>query len=179
MSMTIAERLRAGKEMLAKSLGTDPRASIWTRLARDWAFWAVLGLVAAATFGLGLLVSRGMEDHSPENSLWIENLSAPQDAATKTSSSTVAPVAVPAVTLGAAAALSTPKSAPPVKIILAAPAALPLKSGEVVAAKTGKVYYLLSCGAAKRIKEENKTYFATRADADKAGLTPSKSCKGL
>ncbi len=48
-----------------------------------------------------------------------------------------------------------------------------------VAARTGKSYYYPWCTGAKRIAEKNKVWFATQAEAEKAGYTASKSCKGL
>ncbi len=59
-----------------------------------------------------------------------------------------------------------------------APAALPV-GGEVVASKSGTKYYFPWCGTVKNIKEENKVWFATRADAEKAGYEPATNCKGM
>ncbi|MDB5204154.1 MAG: protein of unknown function with transrane region [Candidatus Taylorbacteria bacterium] len=50
---------------------------------------------------------------------------------------------------------------------------------QVVASKTGKRYYLPWCGAAQRISDKNKVYFASALDAEKAGLTKASNCKGL
>lgn len=60
----------------------------------------------------------------------------------------------------------------------AAAATLP-EGGEVVASKTGTKYYFPWCGTAKRIKEENKVWFASRAEAEAAGYEPAANCKGL
>jgi hypothetical protein len=49
----------------------------------------------------------------------------------------------------------------------------------VVASKTGTKYYFPWCGNAKRILESNKVYYSSAAEARKAGLTPSNTCKGL
>lgn len=57
-------------------------------------------------------------------------------------------------------------------------AALP-EGGEVVASKSGTKYYFPWCGTAKRIKEENKVWFASRAEAEAAGYEPAANCKGL
>lgn len=46
-----------------------------------------------------------------------------------------------------------------------------------VASKNGKLYYPINCSGAKRIKEENKVWFATNIDAEKSGYTISSSCK--
>ena len=48
-----------------------------------------------------------------------------------------------------------------------------------VASKNGTKYYLLNCSGVSRIKEENKIYFATKAEAEARGLTPAANCPGL
>src|SRR3989338_11384795 len=48
-----------------------------------------------------------------------------------------------------------------------------------VAAKTGTKYYLPWCGGVSRIKEENKVWFASEAEAQKSGYQPATNCKGL
>ena len=48
-----------------------------------------------------------------------------------------------------------------------------------VASKSGTKYHLLTCPGAKQIKEENKIYFATKAEAEVAGYTPAANCPGL
>lgn len=45
---------------------------------------------------------------------------------------------------------------------------------EYVASRYGKTYYHAACD--NRIKEENKIFFRTKEDAEKAGLVPAKSC---
>ncbi len=49
----------------------------------------------------------------------------------------------------------------------------------VVASKSGKAYHLLDCPGARQIAEVNKVFFESEADAQKAGYTPAKTCKGL
>lgn len=49
----------------------------------------------------------------------------------------------------------------------------------IVASKNGTKYYSLGCSGAKRIKEENKIFFASVTEAQKAGLSPSSTCKDL
>ncbi|KKW22190.1 MAG: Deoxyribonuclease I [Parcubacteria group bacterium GW2011_GWA1_51_12] len=51
--------------------------------------------------------------------------------------------------------------------------------GSLVASKSGSAYHLLNCPGAKQIKEENKVYFATEADAKAAGYRPAGNCPGL
>jgi len=48
-----------------------------------------------------------------------------------------------------------------------------------VASKNGTKYHLPWCGSAKQIKEENKIWFATKEDAERAGYTPASNCKGI
>jgi hypothetical protein len=51
--------------------------------------------------------------------------------------------------------------------------------GQVIAAKTGKKYYLPLCATAKKISEKNKIYFASAKEAERAGFTPASNCPGL
>jgi hypothetical protein len=58
----------------------------------------------------------------------------------------------------------------------AAPAKAPLTNGAYVASKSGTKYYSPSCPGAARIKEENKVWFMTVADAEAAGYTAAANC---
>ena len=51
--------------------------------------------------------------------------------------------------------------------------------GQYVASKSGTKYHLLTCPGASQIKEENKIYFTTKAQAEAAGYTPAANCKGI
>ncbi len=51
--------------------------------------------------------------------------------------------------------------------------------GQYVASKTGSKYYRASCGAVSRIKEENKVWFDSAAEAEAAGYTKAANCPGL
>lgn len=51
--------------------------------------------------------------------------------------------------------------------------------GLLVASKTGAKYHFPWCSGALRIKEENKVWFKSREEAEKAGYTPASNCKGL
>lgn len=44
------------------------------------------------------------------------------------------------------------------------------------ASSRGKKYYSLGCSAGKSIKQENRVYFESQAEAEKAGYTKSSSC---
>jgi hypothetical protein len=64
---------------------------------------------------------------------------------------------------------------PPVPL----PAAEVKSAGKYVASKNGTKYYLPSCSGAKSISEANKIWFSTKEEAEKAGYTPSATCKGI
>jgi hypothetical protein len=49
--------------------------------------------------------------------------------------------------------------------------------GAFLASKNGTKYYPAGCSAANRIKEGNRVWFKTEADAQAQGLTRSTSCK--
>ncbi len=49
----------------------------------------------------------------------------------------------------------------------------------VVASRTGTKYHLPWCAGALAIKEENKLWFNTPEDAQRAGYTPAGNCKGI
>jgi len=64
----------------------------------------------------------------------------------------------------------------------AAPAAKPAvakaaPSGAIVANKDSKTYHRADCKAAAKIKDANKTSFASAVEADKAGFKACKTCK--
>lgn len=61
------------------------------------------------------------------------------------------------------------------------PASAPATAGKgkYVASKNGTRYYLPSCAGVKRIKEENKIWFATVEAARARGLAPAANCPGL
>ena len=50
---------------------------------------------------------------------------------------------------------------------------------KVFASRNGSTYYYAWCSGAKRIKEENKIWFATREAAEKAGFKQAGNCSGL
>ncbi len=47
---------------------------------------------------------------------------------------------------------------------------------QYVASKTGSKYHHISCPGASQIKESNKVYFATAAEAMALGYTPALNC---
>lgn len=58
-------------------------------------------------------------------------------------------------------------------------AVAPEESGTLVGSKNGSVYHYPWCSGAGRIKEENKVWFKSKADAEQAGYRPAQNCKGL
>jgi hypothetical protein len=66
-------------------------------------------------------------------------------------------------------------AAPAAKPAAPAPAAKP--AGAILANKDSKTYHRADCKAAAKIKEANRTSFASAAEADKAGYKACKVCK--
>lgn len=48
-----------------------------------------------------------------------------------------------------------------------------------VVSKNGTKYHYPWCSGAQRIKEENKIWFSTKEEVERAGYTPAANCKGL
>lgn len=48
-----------------------------------------------------------------------------------------------------------------------------------VASKNGTKYHFPWCSGASTIKEENKIWFSSKEEAEKAGYQPAGNCKGL
>lgn len=51
--------------------------------------------------------------------------------------------------------------------------------GLFVASKTGSVYYYPWCAGATKIAVQNQRWFKDDMEAQRAGYTPAKNCKGL
>ena len=117
-------------------------------------------LAGAAGIGIGLLMAH--ERGGKEEKLWIEQLPAEERASGSLIATTTAAKPKPAaVTQQAAAAAAVPAS------------------GEVIASKSGTVYYLPACSGVSRILPENRVTYPSRAAAEAKGLKPAKNCKGL
>lgn len=52
-------------------------------------------------------------------------------------------------------------------------------TAQLVGSKNGTKYHALRCPGASQIKEENKVFFASKEEAQKAGYTPASNCKGI
>ncbi len=53
------------------------------------------------------------------------------------------------------------------------------KAALLVGSKNSSVYHFPWCSGAQRIKEENKIYFSSKEEAEKAGYKPAANCEGL
>lgn len=51
------------------------------------------------------------------------------------------------------------------------------KGGSFVASKQGKKYFPVDCGSVKTIKDENRVYFGSEAEAQEAGYERTLTCK--
>jgi hypothetical protein len=132
------------------------------RLSRDWAVWAILILVASLCFGLGIIATR--ENKGSGDDFWIEQLPAEELGKGVGNTEENMPATTTLKTGGGPAAVVD---------------ALPMTKGTYVASKSGSKYYLPACSGAKRIKDENKIWFATKQEAESAGYEAATTCKGL
>jgi hypothetical protein len=70
------------------------------------------------------------------------------------------------------------KAAAPAPVAATAkPAAAPAPAAAFVANKDSKTFHRADCKAAAKIKEANRTSFASAAEANKAGYKACKVCK--
>lgn len=146
---------------------------LWRRLSRDRLFLGCVALTGTFCFGLGLLAAR--ENGTPKDPLWIEQLP-PEELPGSISTSTPAATESPAPSDSAKTKSTNRTSTPQTR---SAPSASAPQTGNYVASKTGSKYYLPACAGAKRIKDENKVWFATKELAAAAGYQPASNCKGL
>ena len=123
------------------------------RIPPDLLVLVVLLLSCSLAFGLGILAGKDMAKTQGKDGFWIEQL----------------PEKVPAVA-GPAAAVQALQTAPE--------PALP-EPKVYVASKNGTKYYLPTCGTAKRIKEENRVWFASKEEAEATGYQAAQNCPGL
>ena len=114
---------------------------------------AVIVLVAVISFGLGRL-SKIREEKTP---ITIETASSMSDIDEKTN--------------GAGIMLQHNSST--------ISSATSSSSKIFVASRNGKKYYYAWCESANVIKEQNRVWFSTQAEAEKAGYQPAANCKGL
>ncbi len=117
----------------------------------------IIILVGVGSFGLGRL--SGLDkNRSP---ITLEHMIAEQ----------AAPTASPAGALGSSSPEKVSNENVQEKVTQT-----PLEGG-VVASKNSTKYHFPWCAGAKQIKEENKIWFASAAEAEKAGYTKAGNCK--
>lgn len=153
--MSIPETESRGKN----EEGREGLGAHFASISKDWVYVAVLLLTGSLCFGLGLIAAQ--ETQKPEDTLWIEQL--PKEAMSGSGgASSTSSVSLPSGTTQAASVGSALSD-----------------KGAYVASKSGTKYYLPSCSGAKRIKEENKVWFASKQEAESAGYEAATTCKGL
>lgn len=114
----------------------------------------IIALVGVLGFGLGVLAGKDM---AQGQEFWIERL--PERVVPAGGGPAAAAVAI----------VTTTQPESPAKPI----------EKVYVASKNGTKYYLPTCGTAKRIKEANQVWFATKEAAAAAGYSPAANCPGL
>ena len=139
--------------MLSEIIKLCKRLVGWVKNNNTELYWAaVIILVAVISFGLGRL-SKIREEKTP---ITIENASSMSDIDEKTN--------------GAGIMLEHNSSTI---------SNFPSSSKIFVASRNGKKYYYAWCESANVIKEQNRIWFSTQAEAEKAGYQPAANCKGL
>jgi len=165
--MTISEREGADKSYPDVYIQAKERSFFTKRIPADILFIAVGILIALASFGIGILYAREQGAGEGEDGLWIEN---------SVSGTSESPLKTNATESKETKAEPIPKQGASVGSVVSD---APSGGGQVVASKSGTKYYLPWCGTVSRIKEENKVWFASIEEAEKAGYEPAKNCKGL
>lgn len=144
--------------------------------SRDWVLGGICALSASAGVGLGFLIAQ--ENPKPGDSLWIEQLPKEElPGSVGTSTGVVADIQ--GVASGKAGSGTDPATSTKESNAQNDPGQAVKATGTYVASKTGSKYYLPSCAGAKRIKDENKVWFATKTAAETAGYSTASNCKGL
>lgn len=132
--------------------------SVLARVPEGALWLAILALASSGSFGLGYLSGK----EAGGGGVIIQSQGT---ARTETESPANALVATPSM----AVSQTEPEPLPPP----------PSGGGQYVASKSGRSYHLPWCAGAKQIKEDNKVYFESKAEAEAAGYAPAKNCKGI
>jgi hypothetical protein len=126
-----------------------------SRKGRDMVLVSTMLLLASTSFGLGRLSRTAMQDPSVAlvvSSAQEFSVSGTQDVEVAEQGTDTEDVQVPEVRGSL---------------------------GMYVASKKGTAYHLPWCSGAKRIAEENKVWFDSKEDAERAGYRPASNCKGI
>lgn len=138
------------------------------RVPKDVLLVLLVLSMSVASFGLGMLSQRQLQ--TPKGGgFWMED--------TSSSSPTVLGASVLGAGVGVLAEQTSLRAKERIEKDTTPDGVVTV--GKYVASKNGTKYYLPSCKSAKRIKEENRVWFATKEEAQAAGKTPSANCKGL
>lgn len=139
------------KDLVEKIKGVKGfRPSTWRTIPDDLFLGLIIILVAFGSFGLGRL----SKIEGAKTPIRVEN--APPITADTFSGETKG-------TTGNSAFLSNKSS----------------EATQLIGSKNGTKYYYPWCSGAQKIAETNRIYFASKADAEARGYTPSATCKGL
>jgi hypothetical protein len=175
--MTIAERLLRGKRVdtgqndeAGKGAAEPPQQG--RKLPRDAVLVIILVLASTCSFGLGVVAGREGGGGAGDGKVSIKG-------AGEAGSAAVASLGVAGQPEATQATSSAQKSDGADSSAKEPGPGAQSSGGQYVASKTGTKYYLPWCGTAKRIKDDNKVWFATKAEAEAAGYTPAKNCKGI
>jgi hypothetical protein len=127
-----------------------------SRKVRDGLLIGAVVLLGVLSFGLGRLSAVDVE----RGGVALCNAPVEQTA----TALSVLPVTETGVTLDSSADMEQPAMT---------------DKGTYVASKSGSAYHFPWCSGAQRIKEENKVWFGTKEEAERAGYRPASNCKGL
>jgi hypothetical protein len=175
--MTIAERLSRGKRVgtgQGSEMGVEAAGlqGLRRKVPRDGILIAILVLASTGSFGLGVMAGQEGSRGGGGEKVSIQGSSA---AASAPAAATDADVSQKNPAVGSSDTKSEEPDAGAKKPSVPSGAS----GGQYVASKTGTKYYLPWCGTAKRIKDDNKVWFASKAEAEAAGYEPAKNCKGI
>ncbi len=142
------------------------------RVPKDVLLVALILSVAVLAFGLGMLAQKQLQMGQGGQGRGTFNV-----LSTPSSEGSILGASVAGAVAGALAteAISQSSNAPANQVTVAKPATV----GKYVASKNGTKYYLATCSGAKRIKDENKVWFASVEDAKASGRTAASNCKGM
>ncbi len=138
------------------------KSKIWlSSVPKDVLFLLVSILAATGSFGLGMLAERAVAKHDN-----LEFTTIPVTGQLGAAASSAVEQQSKGIATGTPAAIEKAATVAP-------------SGGKYVASKTGTRYYLPSCSSANRIKPENRVWFASKEEAEAAGLGPAANCPGL
>jgi hypothetical protein len=142
------------------------------KIPKDVLLVALFLSVSAFAFGLGMLAQKQLylsQSGQGRGIFKIESASSSPGSILGASVAGAVAAAVATEKISQSLGVSAPVASAPLHTTV----------GKYVASKNGTKYYLASCSGAKRIKDENKIWFASVEDAKASGRSASSACKGL